>query len=115
MNTIPKSPSCQVECPAAKQTTSPATDPNQLPEAVQIALGQIAHFLNDSGQEMLAKLMQQDDGYPQLVVMLEKLCKSALGWREPSSETPESGDVRSGKGGFSPETERQFEVKLEGA
>ena len=116
MNSLPKPLSCQTECLAAKQTASPMADANQLPAAVQIALDQIALFLTDSGKEMLAKLVRQDDGYPQLVSTLEKLCKCALAWRA-SSQPPGAADDDSGlsKAGFSPETERQFEVKLEGA
>lgn len=115
MNSLPKPPLCPTGCPAVTQTDSPARDPNQLPAAVQTALDQIAQFLNDSGREMLAKLLQQDDGYPQLVHTLEKLCKCALAWRDSSQALPDSGaGSRSAKAGFSPQTEREFKVQLEG-
>ena len=86
------------------------TNPPHAPEAVDLALSQIAEFLKASGKERLTDLAAKADGYAQLIWILEKLSKASLDWRDQSDSTAPTH----AQPGMSPESEKQLDLKLIG-
>ena len=90
-----------------------SAEPSPYPEALTIALDQLARGLRTSGDESVGKMFAPNDAYPKAMAILEKLCKCALEWQELSrahAKTQKTG----GSAGISEETKRQFTINLEG-
>jgi len=84
------------------------------PEALTVALEQMAEALRASGAETLKKLFDSTDPYPKVVLAIEKLCSCALEWQELRRAAEKSKAHSSSKGGMSDETLGQLTLKLEG-
>jgi hypothetical protein len=92
-------------------TPTPENETPQPPELLVLALSQIAEFLKASGKDRLSALAARPDGYAQIIWLLEKVSKASLEWREQQGF--KEPVLVSGQG-ISPETQKQFEQKLEG-
>ena len=83
------------------------TPENPAPEALQLALAQIAAVLKTNGVQKLDDLIKEKDGYIQIIWLLEKLAKASLDWEQlghPSAiEAP----------GLSSTTQHELQLKLE--
>ena len=84
-------------------TTPP---PNSPPEALQLALAQIADALKTNGGKTLNELIADKDGYARIIWLLEKLAKASLDWQQLHSSTTDLD------AGISPETDRRLAAKL---
>ena len=87
---------------------TPETNPPGAPELLDLALSQIGEVLKNSGKERLADLAAKDDGYAQIIWLLEKVSKASLDWR--THRTTEAGPTP----GTSATSEQQLKEKLEG-
>jgi hypothetical protein len=81
------------------------------PAALQIALEQLAAGLRQHGDASLASLFEEKDGYPKIIVALEKLCKCAVEFDQLRDGGPKGIP---GTKGISKETDAQLTSKLQG-
>jgi hypothetical protein len=81
---------------------------------LDLALSQISDALKTSGKERLAALVAENNGYAQMIWLLEKLSKCSLEWVEHAERAPDSSGAQKMREGISLETEHQLKLKLEG-
>ena len=93
---------------------SSPTSPPAAPQTLDLALAQIAEVLKTSGKERLAALVADDNGYAQMIWLLEKLSKCSLEWTEYARSAPASSQTATIHEGISPDTENELRRKLEG-
>ena len=84
---------------------------SRYPAALQIALEQLAAAFREHGQAALARLFEDKEGYPKVIVALEKLCKCAVEFEQLHEETTKATP---GIKGISKETDSELTRKLQG-
>ena len=97
-----------------KPPTTEASPEKVYPDALTVALEQMAQALRSSGAQVLDELFQSADSYPKIVVALEKLCKCALEWEELRRAAQPSKESSHLRRGLSDEAIGQLALRLEG-
>jgi hypothetical protein len=93
------------------QGASTSAERSGYPAALQIALEQLAAGLRQHGDASLACLFEDKEGYPKIIVALEKLCKCAVEFDQLREGDPKA---MPGTKGISKETDAQLTSKLQG-
>jgi len=97
--------------PASSRDASTQVAASGYPAALQIALEQLAAGFRQHGDASLACLFEEKDGYPKIIVALEKLCKCAVEFDQLRDGDPKA---MPGIKGISKETDAQLTSKLQG-
>jgi len=83
-------------------------------QTLQLALEQLHAALKKFGAAQSENLITgEKSGYAQFVAALEKLSKMALDWEERKKAQAENASAK--PPGYSPETQREMELKIEGS